>query len=176
MSEDTERWLPVAGYEGRYEVSSLGRVRSTPRITTARDGRVYRHRGRILSPAANTESGRLYVNLSRQGSCRTFAVHRLVIETFAGPCPDGMECCHDNGDCTDNRLVNLRWDTHSANIHDKVRHGNHMFANRTHCPAGHPYSTGNTYVWGKGGRSCLTCKSARGRDAYQARLRAATGK
>jgi hypothetical protein len=50
-------------------------------------------------------------------------VHRLVLETFVGPCPDGMEACHNNGDRTDNRLVNLRWDTSKANNHDKLSHG-----------------------------------------------------
>lgn len=41
-----------------------------------------------------------------------------------GPCPDGMEACHNNGDQLDNRIENLRWDTHSANIYDQVAHGN----------------------------------------------------
>lgn len=50
-------------------------------------------------------------------------VHRLVLEAFVGPCPEGMQCCHKNGDPTDNRLENLRWDTASANHLDKRKHG-----------------------------------------------------
>jgi hypothetical protein len=50
-------------------------------------------------------------------------VHQLVLETFIGPCPSGMECRHLNGDKTDNRLVNLCWGTRLENSADKVRHG-----------------------------------------------------
>jgi hypothetical protein len=49
-------------------------------------------------------------------------VSRLVLEAFAGPCPDGMECCHFNGDRLDNRPENLRWDTRTANTEDARRH------------------------------------------------------
>lgn len=50
-------------------------------------------------------------------------IHRLVLETFVGPCPPGMEACHNNGKEPDNRIVNLRWDTRSNNLRDRVRHG-----------------------------------------------------
>lgn len=50
-------------------------------------------------------------------------VHRLVLEAFVGPCPAGMECCHEDGDPGNNRLTNLRWDTHAGNMQDAVRHG-----------------------------------------------------
>lgn len=61
-----------------------------------------------------------------KGSLRRFrSVHRLVLETFVGPCPQGMECCHKNGIPNDNRLENLRWGTHSENMQDMIEHGNH---------------------------------------------------
>jgi hypothetical protein len=50
-------------------------------------------------------------------------VHRLILETFVGPCSEGLECCHNNGDCTNNKLTNLRWDTHRENSRDRIRHG-----------------------------------------------------
>jgi hypothetical protein len=56
-----------------------------------------------------------------------YGVHRLVLEAFVGPCPAGMEACHNNGVRTDNRLENLRWDTRSANCRDRIRHGTTNF-------------------------------------------------
>lgn len=50
-------------------------------------------------------------------------VHRLVLEAFVGPCPPGMECCHNDGDPSNNALANLRWDTSASNNADKIRHG-----------------------------------------------------
>jgi len=49
--------------------------------------------------------------------------HQLVLKTFVGPCPEGMEGCHSNGDPTDDRLENVRWDTHKNNMADCARHG-----------------------------------------------------
>lgn len=56
---------------------------------------------------------------------KTFYVHRLVLIAFVGPCPDGMEACHEDGNVLNNALPNLRWDTPSANAADKIRHGTH---------------------------------------------------
>lgn len=57
------------------------------------------------------------------GKRKCFFVHRLILETFIGPCPDGMECCHNDGNPQNNQLCNLRWDTHRNNIRDKASHG-----------------------------------------------------
>lgn len=46
-----------------------------------------------------------------------------MLEAFVGPCPEGLECCHENGDESDDRLDNLRWDTHSNNLMDRRKHG-----------------------------------------------------
>lgn len=51
------------------------------------------------------------------------SIHCLILETFVGPCPNGMEACHNNGIKTDNRLDNLRWDTRSNNQKDAIKHG-----------------------------------------------------
>ena len=57
--------------------------------------------------------------------CTQVLVHRIVLETFIGPCPMNLEACHRNGNCLDNRLGNLRWGTRSSNIRDQRRHGTH---------------------------------------------------
>jgi len=90
-------------------------------------------------------------------------VHRLVLEAFAGPCPDGMEACHGDGDPTNNRRLNLRWDTRSSNQLDTVRHGRHTNANRTHCVNGHAFTTENTYIYRNDAthRMCRTCHRER---------------
>lgn len=114
MSEHSERWLPVPGYEGLYEVSDLGRVRSLPRNTT---------RGKVLKQA-NDGGGYLFVGLSRNGRTSLRKVHHLVLEAFSGPRPEGMQGCHGPGGRSDNRATQIYWGTLSRNYGaDKVRDG-----------------------------------------------------
>lgn len=82
-------------------------------------------RWRALTPTpVGKKVAHLKVSLSRDGKQTTFLVHRLVLEAFVGPCPEGMEACHDpDPDPTNNRLDNLRWDTPKANGQDRIRHG-----------------------------------------------------
>ena len=147
-----ENWRPIPGYEGVYEVSDLGRVRSLDRI----DARGRRICGRALRPGI-TRSGHLQVNLCLDGKRRWTYVHRLVLMTFVGPAPEGMEGCHGNGRPADNRLANLRWASQSENNRDRVRHGTHHEARKTHCPQGHAYDSFNTYIDARG-RRCRICK------------------
>lgn len=73
-----------------------------------------------MKPIKTSKWGHLSVNL-RAGVRRL--IHRLILETFVGPCPGGMECCHNDGDPTNNALSNLRWDTSKANKADMAKHG-----------------------------------------------------
>lgn len=168
----TERWLPVVGYEGAYEVSDQGRVRSLDRlqrISRSRDGRMPHLRdleGRVRQQSLNS-NGYCQVNLSLDGRRHIARVHVLVLEAFTGPRPDGMEGCHGNGERTDNRLVNLRWDTRESNFLDRARAGK---AKRTHCDrGGHEYTPENTRIYGvvNPKKICLTCKREKARDRYQ---------
>lgn len=121
QTEITERWLPVAGYKGLYDVSDAGFVRSLPRQTkTGVLG------GKILTPCASAK-GYLRVTLSREGEQRRFLVHRLVLSAFAGI--SDLETRHLNGVRFDNRLENLAWGTRSENARDRVIHGT-QFDNR----------------------------------------------
>ena len=68
--------------------------------------------------------GYLTVNLTLGGGKKTaLRIHRLVLEAFVGPCPEGMVCCHNDGDPANNGLENLRWDSHQANSDDALKHG-----------------------------------------------------
>lgn len=73
-----ERWLPIRGYEGLYEISDQGRVRSVDRIVTHSSGTPMRRRGRIRKLIR----GGLYVDLNRDGLTQTVVVRRLVVEAF----------------------------------------------------------------------------------------------
>lgn len=117
-----EIWTPVVGYEGFYEVSSTGRLRSIDRsdLSARRGGVRY---GRTLSPFTDAGNGYLYVNLSMHGRAKKRSVHSLVLEAFVGPCPPGMEGCHGDGNRTNGVLSNLRWDTKKSNWADKRIHG-----------------------------------------------------
>ena len=164
MQSTPEQWLPIPGYEGFYEVSNRGSVQSVDRVIVRDNGRIYRSQGRLVKQKTTT-GGYQTVCLSKHGNKRTERVHRLVLLAFVGPCPDGMQACHRNDIPTDNRLVNLRWDSDSANKHDQVRNGNHRNARKTHCPQGHKYTPDNTYVFSSG-RVCKACARARARDSY----------
>ena len=109
MTSIIEQWKPVPGYEGLYEVSDQGKVKSL------RSGKLMK-----LS-VANT--GYMQLQLSDKHRRSVCHVHRLVLEAFVGPAPIGMEGCHANGIRTDNRLSNLRWDTRKGNMADARKHG-----------------------------------------------------
>lgn len=162
MTDVNEEWRPVVGYEGLYEVSDQGRVRSVDRYVRSKGNSVQLRRGRVLKPRPQPADGRRQVNLSREGRPNWRAVYVLVLEAFVSPRPSGMEGCHNNGDASDDRLVNLRWDTRSENQRDVVRHGKHPEANRTRCPQGHALAVPNLVPSSlkEGKRQCLACNRA----------------
>lgn len=173
MDATHEEWRPVVGYEGSYEVSSLGRVRSVDRIVTFKDGRKRLARGRVLRSWSNNLGHQVVGLANRQ---RAF-IHCLVLEAFVGPRPDGLVACHNNGQSTDNRVENLRWDTYSENNLDLVRHGTHWQVSKTHCPQGHEYTDENTrlyYYRGSRYRYCRTCQGIASR-MHKTKARSALG-
>jgi hypothetical protein len=74
----------------------------------------------------------MLIGLYRDGKCRRFTVHSLVATAFLGPRPEGMECCHGDGNVFNNNLTNLRWDTPVANAADKRKHGTYLCGARCH--------------------------------------------
>ena len=119
-----EIWKPIAGYEGLYEVSSNGRIKSLKRNVPAGPGKIgfWTVNERILRPRVQ-RSGHLVVVLSRKNQIQSRLVHQLVLEAFVGPRPDGMECCHGDATPGNNKVENLRWGTRLENARDMVLHG-----------------------------------------------------
>jgi hypothetical protein len=127
-SHDTnarEEWKAVVGFEGCYEVSNRGRVRSLDRVVIRSDGIPQPQSGKVLRQQRNPKrGGRLSVHLCREDLSRhRITVHRLMLEAFVGPCPEGMEACHGDDNHLNNVIDNLRWDTKRNNMVDRDRNG-----------------------------------------------------
>lgn len=168
-----EVWRAVPGWEGVYEASSFGRIRSLGRIVQ-RGGRDMRVREKILAPNVH-HSGYLRVNLSHNGRRSEQLVHWIVAATFHGERPLGMEIRHLDGDQTNNAAANLRYGTSRENKNDIKDHGTHAMRARTHCPFGHPL-VGSNLVKSearRGHRKCRACNSAHAR-AHRNELRGQT--
>lgn len=172
MSTAEEEWRTIPGYEGAYEVSDHGRVRSLDRVIPGRWGPHIR-RGRILRQHIDKD-GYARVRPSVDGVAQGHPVHRLILLAFVGIPEDGVDVAlHRDGDPSNNTLANLAWGTHSDNAFDAVRHGTHRQTKKTHCPVGHEYTAANTQVQ-NGCRRCRTCKRARDRRAKAARKQKAS--
>lgn len=153
-----EIWLPVVSWEGFYEVSDLGNVRSVPRVVTTKSGQIRRYRSRPIAPYLDRR-GRVWIDLSRDGSRGRYKVSHLVLSAFIHPKPADKDCLHANDNPADNRLCNLRWGTRSENWEDRKANG---FVLRSVCRRGHPLEGPNlsASLLKKGVRTCASCRSA----------------
>lgn len=123
-----ELWKTIKGYEGLYEVSDQGRVKSINRKRTNCRGRVQSFKETILKPEIVFD-GYMRVNLCQNGRQKHFRVATLVFEAFNGPIPEGKELDHINGERTDNRLENLRVVSHLENCWNPITRERHIAAN-----------------------------------------------
>lgn len=114
-----DQFKPIDGFPA-YRVSRDGEVESRW-LKAGRHSRLT-DTWRPLKPAVRA-CRHLKVNLSRGGEKHNRLVHRLVLEAFAGPAPEGRVCCHNDGNPTNNCIDNLRWDTQQSNVDDALRHG-----------------------------------------------------
>lgn len=123
-----ERWLPVPGYEGFYEVSDAGGVRSVARDVRHWRGGVQKRLGRAMTQTAERDGYRV-VHLCRDGKPKMLKVHRLVALAFLGePESPDLIVCHRDGVPDHNTPTNLYWGTHTQNVADAFRHGTRLRA------------------------------------------------
>lgn len=118
MENQQEIWKDIKGYEGHYQISNLGRVKSLKN---------YRGNGDIILKEIN-RLGYLHVSLCREGKIINYKIHRLVCMAFLDNKENKPCVNHINGEKTDNRLVNLEWVTYSENEKHSYRVLNKVYA------------------------------------------------
>lgn len=112
----TEIWKPVPGYEGLYEASDLGRIRSLDRFRSGPGGTPRLYRGRILRPC-KSRLDYVTVHLWKDQLRKVVGIHRLVLSAHVRLPLPGEEANHLNFDPSDNRLANLEWVSAKQNCH-----------------------------------------------------------
>lgn len=115
-SRPGENWVSVVDFEGAYMVSDQGRVISLDRVNQHSDGHSQRVSGRVLSQRLDRRCGYYRVNLYKNGDRHTRLVHRLMLVAFVGPCPEGYEALHVDGQPTSNTISNLSWEEVTAHV------------------------------------------------------------
>lgn len=123
----TVEYRDISGYPG-YRVGDDGSVWSCLVVRRIGEPRVISSNWKRLTPGIPRERRGdrrcyPYVNLHGGGRQVSRKVHTLVLETFVGPRPDGLECRHLDGDPLNNHLTNLQWGTTAENAEDRTRHG-----------------------------------------------------
>lgn len=124
MENEIEIWKPVVGYEGIYEVSSLGRIRSLPRIVKSRSPNGRLMKGKIRKPNFRSH-GYIQFNLYDKEN-KNFAarnLHRIIAMAFIPNPENKPEVNHIDANPSNNSLSNLEWVTHKENIVHAVKIG-----------------------------------------------------
>jgi len=112
-----EEWRKIEGFP-RYEISNYGNMISWCNGS----GKGKRNKSRKIV-FGKLKVGHKYKLLWKDGEYYPKLIHRLVLETFVGPCPPGMQACHNDSNPGNNRTDNLRWDTPIGNSIDRIKNG-----------------------------------------------------
>lgn len=125
MSDDNPIWgcRPYQLFPELYPDEEAFRpIPRFPKYLATSQGRIFSTKSNRFLNLYKTMDGHWQVEI--KGKSRL--VHRLILEAFIGQCPKGQECCHSDGNGFNNKLNNLRWDTHSSNVRDAVKHRTHV--------------------------------------------------
>ena len=109
-----EIWKSITGFEGLYEVSSLGKVRSLPRYVACKNNSNRFINGKILNPSVSHD-GYKYVDLSNKCIKYRFKIHRLIAISFIDNPKNNPQINHKDGNKLNNNVSNLEWCTNSEN-------------------------------------------------------------
>lgn len=143
-----EIWKDIENYEGYYQISNLGRVRSLDRIVKRSDGRIENRKGKLMSTRVSNSnkaknknaSDRENITLNKDGQIKHHLIHRLVAQAFI-PNPENKKTVnHIDGDSLNNIVTNLEWATHSENVIHA--YNNNLYPNITRRMAGVNKNTG----------------------------------
>jgi hypothetical protein len=127
----TKVWLPVVGYEGLYEVSNDGQVKSIDRIIVYPDGKQPRKfKGKLLKQCLNVNKTYYGVRLSKQGKTKLWLTHQLVAIAFLGEKPKGYLVCHGPKGKLCNEVTNLSYGTPKQNAADQLRDGTKRYGEK----------------------------------------------
>lgn len=119
---ELEIWKNIPGWEGYYQASNIGRIRSLDRIVYSKEGRKFTFKGKILKPRRN-KRGYFYLGLHKGGKIKSCTVHRLIALTFIPNPLNYPQVHHRDDNQVDNNVNNLKWGTISQNSHDAIKNG-----------------------------------------------------
>lgn len=116
-----EIWKPIVGYEGLYEISNYGNIRSMPRVIMRKDGKPYAVKTiKVLKPCYDKD-GYLRIELNNNGVAKKYYVHRLVANSFIPNNSNKSQVNHKNAVKDDNSIENLEWVTNQENRDHAVK-------------------------------------------------------
>lgn len=169
MMPENEEWRPIVGYEGLYEVSNRGGIRSLDRVVPHSSSGFLTLKGQKMKPMVNDKNGYPYVTLTSNAKQTRYTIHRLVAKAFL-PNPENHPVVRHLDDVPSHNYVsNLAWGTFTDNGIDARENGRNQNTNKTHCHRGHPLESPNLVTSVLPYRSCRACSRERAKARNEGR-------